>query len=470
MTLRTPILWVLLPLVVGGVTIIFNKKRGVGVLLPSITALGLAALAIFFPEDLRLVLGPLTIRFIENLNILGRQITVSTEILPFIALLFGATGLWTLSTGFNSTPQLMQPISLAMTALLTAALGIQPFLYAALLIQAVVLISIPMLSSGTHAPHRGILRYLSLQTIAMPFILFAGWLLSGVETLPPESTLIGQSVLLLGIGFALLLAIFPFHTWVPMVSEVASPAAISFLLFVMPTTILIFGLNFFNRYPFLRSLENLAVTLRLLGSLMILVGGMWTAFQDNLKRAFGFSSLTETGFSLLALSLIAQDGLYWLLMLMPTRALGFWLWGYTLARIKTHVPSLETRSIQGFARRYPILSIGLIFAQFSIAGMPLLAAFPIKLTILANLRGTEMAFFALSFIGNLGLFLFTLRVMNSFLTPNKEIASQQWSFTEPAREYLPILVAILFLILMGMLPARLLTWITDTLTAFPQLQ
>jgi len=197
---------------------------------------------------------------------------------------------------------------------------------------------------------------------------------------------------------------------------------------------------------------------------------MWTAFQDNLKRAFGFSSLTETGFSLLALSLIAQDGLYWLLMLMPTRALGFWLWGYTLARIKTHVPSLETRSIQGFARRYPILSIGLIFAQFSIAGMPLLAAFPIKLTILANLRGTEMAFFALSFIGNLGLFLFTLRVMNSFLTPNKEIASQQWSFTEPAREYLPILVAILFLILMGMLPARLLTWITDTLTAFPQLQ
>ncbi len=470
MTLSTPILWVLLPLVVAGITVIFNKKRVLGILLSSITVFGLALLAIFFPDDLRLDLGPITLSFIENLNILGRQITVSIEILPFIALLFGATGLWTLSTGIDGTPQFMQPISLAITALLTAALGIQPFLYAALLIQAVVLISIPMLSPGTHRPHRGILRYLSLQTIAMPFILFAGWLLSGVEALPPESRLIGQSAMLLGIGFALLLAIFPFHTWVPMVSEGAHPTAVSFLLFVMPTTILIFGLNFFNRYPFLRGLENLDLTLRLFGSLMILVGGLWTAFQDDLNRALGFSSLAETGFSLLALSLIAEGGLIWLLILMPTRALGFWLWGHALARIKTFTQSLEISSVKGLAHRYPFLSIGLVLAQFSVAGTPLLAAFPIKLSLLTALRGTEMPFFALSFIGNLGLFLFTLRLMNSLVTPDQETGSQRWAFNEQAREYLPILAAILFLILLGIMPGRLLTWITDTLTAFPQLQ
>ncbi len=470
MTLRMPILWVLVPLIVAGTAGVFNKKQMLSILLTGIISLGLSGLAIFFPEELSLRLGPLNVNFIENLNILGRQITINFEMLPFIALLFGASGLWALTSGTPGTPKIMRPVSLAITALLTAALGIEPFLYAALLIQAVVLISIPMLAPEMQKPHRGVLRYLSLQTIAMPLILFAGWLLSGVETLPPESVLIGQSALVLGLGFALLLGIVPFHSWIPMVSEQTHPSVFSFLFFIEPTAVLVFGLYFFNRYPFLRGLENLAGALRLFGTLMIVVGGLWTAFQENLKRAFGFSTLTETGFSLLALSLISQDGLIWLLMLFPARALGFWLWGTSLALIERHTQSLTKSSIQGLARRYPILSIGLILAQFSIAGLPLLAAFPIKLTLFTALRRSDMALFAWGFLGNLGLFLFTFRLLAYLVTPNNEIGDRGWAFNESMHEYLPILAAILLLILMGLMPGSFLAGITDTLTAFPQLQ
>lgn len=470
MTLRMPILWVLAPLIIAGITGVFHKKQLLSILLTSIISFGLAGLAIFTPEELILRIGPFNVNFIENLSILGRQITISFEMLPFIALLYGVTGLWALSSGIPGTPQIIRPISLAITALLTAALGIEPFLYAALLIQAVVLISIPMLAPEIQSPRRGVLRYLSLQTIAMPFILFAGWLLSGVETLPPESALIGQSALVLGVGFALLLGIFPFHSWIPMVSEQSHPSVFSFLFFIKPTAVLIFGLYFFNRYPFLRGLENLSVALRLFGTLMIVVGGLWTAFQENLKRAFGFSTLSETGFSLLAISLISQNGLIWLLMLIPARAIGFWLWGYSLALIERHSQSLTKSSIQGLARRYPIISIGLLLAQFSIAGMPLLAAFPIKLSLFTALRRVEMALFAWSFIGNLGLFLFTLRLLAYLVTPDKEIGNRGWAFNESMHEYLPILAAILLLILMGLMPGTFLVGITDTLTAFPQLQ
>ena len=470
MTLSMPILWVILPLVLAGLAAIFQKRRLFSILLTSLTAFGLSALAIFFPEELSFSLGPITLEFIESLDILGRQISVSLARLPFVALLFAATGVWALSSGIAGVPDLLRPISLAITALLTAALGIEPFLYAALFIQAVVLISIPMLSPGTQKPHNGILRYLILQTIAMPFILFAGWLLSGVETLPPESELIGQSAMVLGLGFALLLGIFPFHSWVPMVSERAHPTAISFLFFIAPSGILVFSLSFFNRYPFLRDLENLAAILRIFGTLMIVVGGLWTAFQENLKRAFGFSSLTETGFSLLALSLIPQGGLGWLLMFIPARALSFWLWGYTLGLIQNHTRSLNLRSLQGFARRYPILSIGLLLAQLSIAGLPILAAFPIKLTLFTTLRSIGTAYFAWSFIGNLGLFLFTLRLLSYLVTPDGEFSGRAWAFNERLHEYLPILAAVLVLVLMGLMPGIFLAIITNTLTAFPQLQ
>lgn len=470
MTLSMPILWVLFPLAAAGVVLIFHKRQVFSILATSIISFGLSALAIFTPEELSLNLGPFTLNLIENLDILGRQISISLELLPFIALLFGATGLWALSSGITGTPVMMRPISLAITALLTAALGIEPFLYAALLIQAVVLIAIPMLSPGSQKPNRGILRFLSLQTLAMPFILFAGWLLSGVETLPPESALIGQSAMVLGLGFALLLGIFPFHSWVPMVSEISHPIVLSFFIFISPTAILLFALSFFNRYPFLRELENLSITLQVFGALMIVVGGLWTAFQENLKRAFGFSSLAETGFSLLALSLIPQGGLTWLLMLIPARAVGFWLWGYTLGLIKTHTRSLTLPSLQGFARRFPILSIGLLVAQLSIAGLPLLAAFPIKLTLFTALQGSGDAFFTWSFIGNLGLFLFTLRLLPYLVTPEREIGNQGWAFNEYPYEYLPILAAIILLILMGLMPKTFLAVLKDTLTAFPQLQ
>ena len=244
MKLSTPIIWIILPLVVAAVCLVLNKRRVFGIILTSVTAFALALLAAFFPEELVLSIGPLTLAFEESLGILGRQITVAYEMLPFIAFIFGMLGLWGFSSNLPGGPSTFHPIGLIITASLTAAMGVEPFLYAALLIETAVLVSIPMLASAEQESHRGILRYLSLMTIAMPLILIAGWLLTGVVILPPESPLIGQTAMLLGLGFALWLAVFPFHSWVPMVSQGSHPTVVSFLLFILPTTILVFGLNF----------------------------------------------------------------------------------------------------------------------------------------------------------------------------------------------------------------------------------
>jgi len=228
-------------------------------------------------------------------------------------------------------------------------------------------------------------------------------------------------------------------------------------------------MNFFDRYTFLRTLQNLAAALSFFGALMIFLGGIWTAIQDNLKRAFGYTLLTETGFTLLALSLFSQGGLKWMLLLFPGRALGFWLWGYTMSLIEKHNGSLEVEAVQGFAWRYPILSLGLLLSQLTIAGLPLLALFPIKLPILtaAFKYGTTLGI--LVFIGNLGLFLFTFRLLATFIKPNNRLQPQTWSISEIIHEYMPILIMILILVILGLFPS-IIEKLTDTLTTFPQLQ
>jgi formate hydrogenlyase subunit 3/multisubunit Na+/H+ antiporter MnhD subunit len=470
MTLSTPIIWVIFPFVVAGVCAVFSKRRVLGIILASLTAFGLAFLAAFFPESLTLSVGPLSLAFEERLGILGRQIILSYSILPFIAFIYGMTGLWILSSNISGVPVNFRPISLVITASLTAAMGVEPFLYAALMIETAILVSIPMLSPTGKEGSQGILRYLSLLTIAMPFILIAGWLLTGVETLPLDSPLVGQTAIVLGLGFALWLAVFPFHSWMPMVSQNSHPIVVSYLLFVLPTTILVFGLNFLNRYTFLRTSAEIYNILRMIGVVMIVLGGIFTAVQDHLKRAFGFSALVETGFSLLAVGLSAQGGLNWLLMMLPARALGYWLWGYILARLEGHCGSLAMSAIFGCGRKYPLLSAGLLLAQLSIAGLPLLGSFPLKITLLTQAMAEGTGLGVWGFIGNLGLFLFTIRLLLNFVTASQDETDLLWPIAERISETLPVVVVLFLLVMMGLFPNTFLSGMTQILTTFPQLQ
>ncbi|QRN82805.1 hypothetical protein JR338_10330 [Chloroflexota bacterium] len=470
MTLSTPILWVLLPFGIALVALAAYNRKKFSILLTSITAFALSVMAYTFPASMEFAIGPLNLTFTESLGILGREITLRYEILPFISMIYFFTGLWALGSGIKGVSKIFRPTSLAVTALLTAALGVQPFLYAALLIETAVLFSIPMLSPLGKAPHPGILRYLTLQTLAMPFILLAGWLLSGVEALPPESPLILQSALILWLGISLWLAVFPFHSWVPMVFESSNPLVTSFLQFMIPSVVMIFSLNFLNRYTFLREAEGLYQILQAIGIIMIALGGAWTAVQKNLKRAFGFSTLVETGFSLLAIGLANDGGLTWLMALMPARALSYWLWGYILTLIEDHLGTTDLAKIDGFARQFPILSIGLLLAQLSVAGMPLLAEFPTKLSLLSAAFNSSPVLGIWGFIGALGLFLFTLRLLIHLVKPLPEDEPRQWRISEHRDEIIPVVGMVIILIIIGLFPQALLSNILQTLTAFSQLK
>ena len=195
------------------------------------------------------------------------------------------------------------PLGFIITSLLLGSLAVEPFLYAALLIEMAVLIAIPLLIPLDQRPGKGVIRFLIFQTLAMPFILMAGFLLSGVEASPSDVNLVIQAGVLLGLGFAFLLAVFPFYTWIPMICEEASPYAAGFVLMIFPTIGILFGLNFLDRYTFLRESRQLYEILRFIGIITFLTAGIWALFQRHGARMMGYASIMATGLSILAMSL-----------------------------------------------------------------------------------------------------------------------------------------------------------------------
>ena len=378
-------------------------------------------------------------------------------------MIYLATALWFGGAKVAGANRLFIPIGLAISGLLTASLAVEPFLFAALLIELAVLVSIPLLSPPGEQVGRGVLRYLTFQTLGMPFILFTGWLFVGVEANPGNLDAILRATVPLLLGFSFLIGIFPFHTWIPMIAEENHPYTAAFIFFVLPGVVSIFGLSFLVRYPWLRASPLLYLSLRLLGLLMVFTGGVWAAFQRNLGRLLGYAVMVDIGLSLLAISLGAGStelplpisgadtphatGLFF--SFFPARGMGLVLWALALSTIRRYVPNLNFRSVHGLARKLPIACAALILANFSYAGIPLLAGFPVQLSLWSSLASQSLPMSLFGLVGMIGLTGGALRSMVVLTTGKDE---NPWRIEENRSQIFFLSIGMIVLLLLGLFP------------------
>ena len=203
----------------------------------------------------------------------------------------------------------MPSLQLTIIVLLVSARAVEPFLFGALLIEMAILTSIPMMVPPGTSPSRGVMRYLIFQTLALPFILLAGWAFGMVQIDPANKGVLLRASVALGLGFAFWLAVFPFYSWIPMLSEKVHPIAFGFILSLLPFIILMLGLDFLNGYIWIKQGIMLVPILQVTGLVMIVTGGVWAAFQHNLSRLVGYAIILDTGFMLLAVSLQNRLGM-----------------------------------------------------------------------------------------------------------------------------------------------------------------
>lgn len=400
--MSAPVLWIFVPFGMGVAALFLRSQRVLTVLSGSLS-LFLMLLALLIPIDQALLVAGVSFKVSPSIQVLGRSLAFLPAEGSLLVIVYGLIAMWLFGAEVAGIAHRLAPLGLMIASLLVASIAVEPFLYAAILIEMAVLLAVPMLLPPKQAPGPGLMRFLIYQTLAMPFILLSGWLLAGVEASPGDLALVVPSATILGLGFAFLLAIFPLYTWLPMLVEETSPYLAGFLFWILPTIAIVFGMGFLDRYSWLRASAQLTQGLQWGGLLMVITGGLWSAFERHLGRQMAYGVIAEIGFSLLALSLPAGKAVEAVFLLVMPRSLALLVWALSLTELQRHGVALRFSAVKGMARVRPVVAAGLVLAHFSVAGFPLLAGFPIRLALWEGLAAQSLNVAFGFLVGVLGL-------------------------------------------------------------------
>jgi formate hydrogenlyase subunit 3/multisubunit Na+/H+ antiporter MnhD subunit len=464
--MSAPLVWIFLPAGAAFGLFLSGRYTRAATLL-GMAAAGLLALAAWLlPLGEVIALGSWSGQIAETVIFFGRRVALSQADKPVLIFIYASVAFWLGGALPARTPRNFPAVSLGAAALLTAVLSVEPFLYAALLIELVALISVSVLTVPGKPVGAGVLRFLTFQTLGMPCLLLAGWILSRLDAGAASPEIFFQAGVLLAIGFAFWLAVFPFHSWLPMLMEEAHPYAAAFVFYILTLVVFLFGMSFFDRYPGLRSSPEVYAALRAAGVLMVAVGGGFAAFQRHLGRLLGFMVLVETGYAILALSLSSILGPQLFFASLLARGVGSGVWALSLAILRNQTGDLRFSTVQGAARSLPLAAIGVLAAHFSALGFPLLAAFPYRLALWQQLAAESLGQTAWIFAGTLGLLFSGLRSL-AVLTMGPENPPRPPALGLWARASLAIGITALFVV--GILPHWFLPGLLSLQQAFSYL-
>ncbi len=479
--MSAPLIWILFPFLVSLGLIFLRRFQKLSYAISAGLSFFLTLAALMLPLQTVFRLGPLNLEIVSSLSYFGRQLSITSADRLILVLIYSSGGFLLLGGWVSRAPRLLPSLGLMLLSVLVAALSVQPFLYAALLVELAVLICVPLLSPPGEKPGQGTLRFLIFLTLGLPFILFAGWALGGTGLNLTDTRQVNQALFLLGVGFLFWLAVFPFYTWIPMLSSETHPYSAGYVLNLLPPIMLLLLLDFLGSFPFMRGLPAFIAALRLVGVLMVLTGGIWAAFQENLGRLFGYAVIMETGYLLLAFSVPNAAGLEAFSAALIPRMVSLAVFSLALSLLRQARIPLTLTGIRGCLKTRPFTSGALVAALLSLVGLPLFSVFPVRINLIFLLAGESIPVMAASLAGMAALLVTVVRVLDSALRAPQPQKDRDEQLENPAdldsaqkpENWQEILFAsggILILVMMGLFPGLFLGGLPGILSAFPLLK
>lgn len=193
------------------------------------------------------------------------------------------------------------------------------------------------------------------------------------------------SVVLMVSGMAFKLGAVPFHMWLPDVYE-GAPTPVTAFLAALPK---IAGLAMSVRLLALWLGEPGGTAtiwqplLLILSMSSIALGNVVAIAQTNIKRMLGYSTIGHMGFLLLGILAGSQEGYSAAVFYGMTYALmSVCAFGILLLLTETGVEVEEITDLRGLGTRSPWYALLMLFAMFSLAGIPPLVGFYAKFAVL----------------------------------------------------------------------------------------
>jgi NADH-quinone oxidoreductase subunit N len=213
------------------------------------------------------------------------------------------------------------------------------------------------------------------------FTKLADFLVKNPDVAGSQIFLLGVLLVLVGLGFKI--AAFPFQIWVPDVYQGAPTPTTAFLAvgskaagFVLLLRVL------FTAVPSVTMhWEKLLIVI---SGVTILYGNLCALPQRNLKRLFGYSSISHAGYLLLGVAALNASGqaaiLYYFAGYLFSVLAGLLVIALVLRQLDTE----DVSGLAGLSQRSPLLAATMTISMVSLAGIPPLAGFFGKFLLLKS--------------------------------------------------------------------------------------
>ena len=185
--------------------------------------------------------------------------------------------------------------------------------------------------------------------------------------IPPDIVLL--SAVAISIGLGVKLAVFMFHIWLPWVHG-AAPTPISALL--SPAMIGIGAYGIFRLVAELLpgTFTDLAIWFHVWGLVTMLYGGAMALMQDDIKRLFAYSSISQMGYILFGIGSLSVLGMAGAEMMYVTHALGKGLLFMTAGILIVKAGTRSISRLGGLAGKMPITAVCAVIGALTIMGVP----------------------------------------------------------------------------------------------------
>lgn len=201
-------------------------------------------------------------------------------------------------------------------------------------------------------------------------------------SLQPGGMLISFVAVLFLAGFALKAAIVPFHAWLPDAHSSAPTPVSAILSGVFIKTLGIYALAriFFNLFGIINA--KIFLALMILGVVSMIVGAFLAIAQNDIKRMFAYSSISQVGYIIFALGigtpLAILGGLFHLFNHAVFKSLLF----LNAGAIEYATGERQLNKLGGLSNKLPVTGYTGLLGSMSIAGIPPFAGFWSKLIII----------------------------------------------------------------------------------------
>jgi formate hydrogenlyase subunit 3/multisubunit Na+/H+ antiporter MnhD subunit len=340
------------------------------------------------------------------------------------------------------------PCLLAILGLLSGAVMISTLILAVFLLEIAGLVFVFTIHGSQPAPAGAAVGYLVALVVAAPCLLLLAWFADSYVLRPEDLLLVRFAVISLSIGFGILLAAAPFHSWLPAVVQGAPPMAGALLISLFGQTSLVLLIVALQGHSCLTTDAPTLSVISTCGLLTAVVGGVLAFAQRQPGRLLAYAAISDMGFVLVGTGTGSLAGLTAALAHSVNRCLMVLLVAMSWGALGTGLEKGWGCSLRQALQRAPGGVLGYVAGGLALGGFPLLNGFATRWLVYRSLTEQDALFLGALVVSGAGVVLGYVRSLSRLTEGSAD--------TSEGREPLVVTVVILSLailcLLLGLVP------------------